>query len=95
MPVLPHIINECIEKINEKKDIKWPEINNKIIENPKCNLVIQINGKKRSIIEINKGLDEQSIIEKLKKDKSVEKYLKGKKIFKTIYIKDKILNFII
>ena len=95
MPVLPHIINECIEKINENKAIKWPEINEKIIENPKCNLVIQINGKKRSIIEINKGLDEQSVIEKSKEDKSVEKYLLGKKIHKTIYIKDKILNFII
>ena len=51
--------------------------------------------KKRSIIEINKGLDEQSVIEKSKEDKSVEKYLLGKKIHKTIYIKDKILNFII
>jgi leucyl-tRNA synthetase len=95
MPVLPHIINECIKKINEEKDVKWPTVNEEFIENPICNIVIQINGKKRSIISVNKGLNEQSIIEKIKEDKSLEKHLAGKKIYKTIYIKDKILNFII
>ena len=80
MPVLPHIINECIEKISEEKEVKWPTIDEKFIDNSKSNMVIQVNGKKRSVISLDKGL---------------EKHLAGKKIYKTIYIKDKILNFII
>ena len=95
MPVLPHIINECIEKISEEKEVKWPTIEEKFIDNSKSNMVIQVNGKKRSVISLDKGLEEQSVIEKVKEDKSLEKHLAGKKIFKTIYIKDKILNFII
>ncbi len=95
MPVLPHIINECIEKISEEKEVKWPTIEEKFIDNSKSNMVIQVNGKKRSVISLDKGLEEQSVIEKVKEDKSLEKHLAGKKIYKTIYIKDKILNFII
>ena len=95
MPVLPHIINECIEKISEEKEVKWPTIEEKFIDNSKSNMVIQVNGKKRSVILLDKGLEEQSVIEKVKEDKSLEKHLAGKKIYKTIYIKDKILNFII
>ena len=95
MPVLPHIINECIEKISEEKEVKWPTIDEKFIDNSKSNMVIQVNGKKRSVILLDKGLEEQSVIEKVKEDKSLEKHLAGKKIYKTIYIKDKILNFII
>ncbi len=95
MPVIPHLISECLEKINEDKKIEWPSIEEKFIESPKSNVVIQINGKKRLVISIDKGLNEQSVIEIIKEEKSLEKHLFGKKILKTIYIKDRIINLII
>ena len=95
LPITPHIANECLEKISNKKDIRWPEIKKEFIENKSSNIVIQINGRKRSIIEVEKGLDENSIINKIKKDKLVNKYIEEKEILKTIYIKKKLINFII
>ena len=95
LPVIPHLANECLEKINENNDIKWPNVNNKFIQNDKSNIVIQINGKKRSVISVEKGLNEKKILEKIKHDKLVDKYIEGKNIFKTIYVQDKILNLII
>ena len=95
IPVIPHLVNECLEKINENNDIKWPNVDNKYIENNESNIVIQINGKKRSIISVEKGLDEEKILKKIKHDKLVDKYIKGKNIFKTIYVQDKIINLII
>ena len=95
LPVIPHLANECLEKINENSDIKWPNVNNKFIKNDKSNIVIQINGKKRSVISVEKGLSEKKILEKIKHDKLVDKYIEGKNIFKTIYVQDKILNLII
>ena len=65
------------------------------IENKSSNIVIQINGRKRSIIEVEKGLDENSIINKIKKDKLVNKYIEEKEILKTIYIKERLINFIV
>ncbi len=96
LPITPHIANECLERIRiSKEDIKWPEITKEFIENKTSKVVIQINGKKRSIIEVEKNLDEDSIINKIKSDKLVDKYIAEKEIFKTIYIKDRIINFII
>ena len=95
LPVIPHLANECLEKIKENNDIKWPDINNKFIQNDKSNIVIQINGKKRSVISVEKGFDEKRILEKIKHDRLVDKYIKGKNIFKTIYVQDKILNLLV
>ncbi len=95
MPVMPHLINECLENICEKKDMIWPNVDKKFIQDDKCNIVIQINGKKRSILLVEKNLGEKIILEKVKNEKSLEKYFAGKKIIKTIYVKDKIINLII
>ncbi len=95
LPVIPHLANECLEKINEKKDIKWPIVNNKFIKNDKSNVVVQVNGKKRAVVSVEKGLNEKKILEQVKHDKLIDKYLEGKDIFKTIYVQDKILNLII
>ena len=95
LPVIPHLANECLEKINEKKDIDWPIVNNKFIKNDKSNVVIQVNGKKRAVVSVEKGLDEKRILEQVKHDKLIDKYVEGKDIFKTIYVQDKILNLII
>ena len=95
MPVIPHITNECLEKINEQKDIGWPNIKNEFIENNVADVVIQVNGKKRSIISIEKNLNEKDILEKIKQDKVIDKYIENKEIFRTIYVKNKIINIIV
>tara|TARA_Y200000002_G_C22437525_1_gene560721 strand:- start:61 stop:753 length:693 start_codon:yes stop_codon:yes gene_type:complete len=95
MPIIPHLANECLESINEKGERIWPDVDNKFIKSDKCNIVVQINGKKRLILIVEKNLEEKKILEKIKNDKSVDKYFSGKKLFKTIYIKDKIINLII
>jgi len=95
MPVIPHIINECLEKIKEKEDVMWPKVDKKFIHSDKCNIVVQINGKKRSLLSVEKNLEEKIIMEKIHNDKSLDKYFLEKKILKTIYIKDKIINLII
>ena len=95
MPVIPHQISECWEKIYNNEEIQWPVVEKSFIETENCNIVIQINGKKRSIISVEKGLDEKSILEKIKTNKQVDKYILNKNLYKTIYIKDKIINLII
>ena len=95
MPVIPHVINECLDVMDEKQHLVWPKVDKKFIQSDKCNIVVQINGKKRSIISVETNLDETKILEKVQNDKSLDKYFSKKKIFKTIYIKDKLINLII
>jgi leucyl-tRNA synthetase len=94
-PVIPHISNECLEKINVKEKISWPIVKKDLIEDDIVNIVVQVNGKKRSIISVEKNLDENILMQKIKQDKLIDKYTENKEIIKTIYVKDKIINVII
>ena len=75
--------------------LKWPTVEKKYLELNEKQIVIQINGKKRNIISVESGLSEKIIIEKINQMKLIEKYTKDKTIIKKIYIKDKIINFIL
>ena len=95
MPVIPHIINECLNKLNFENEIKWPEIDKKYITKEENEIVIQVNGKKRNTILIEKDLAEEIIQKEIKDKKLIEKYLLNKELIKTIYVKNRLINYII
>ena len=95
MPFVPHITNECFEKFKFEKKYKWPEVDKNYLNNDNSKIIIQVNGKKRSIIFTKKDLGEKDIVNEIKEKSLIQKYLDNRKILKTIYIKNKIINFII
>jgi len=95
IPVMPHLANECLISLKIRNPIKWPIVEKKYLESNEKQIVIQVNGKKRNIISIESGISEDNLIKKINQMKLIEKYTKDKNIFKTIYVKDKIINFII
>ncbi|MDC3179859.1 leucine--tRNA ligase [Candidatus Pelagibacter sp.] len=95
-PVIPHFSNECLERLKQSaENIKWPEIDPKYLEEETINIVIQINGKKRKVFSVNKLIDKETLIKNIKNDEQIQKYVDNKEILKTIYIENKLINFII
>ena len=94
-PVLPHLISECLSELEVKNTSFWPEINTKYLEEKSVNIVIQINGKKRDLINCDKDISEEELFEKIKAKEGLRKYFEGKQIIKKIYVKNKIVNFIL
>ena len=95
MPVIPHFSNECIELLKSKSIVEWPEINKQLLIEENINFVIQINGKKRTILNANKDISEEDLFELIKKDKIADKYLKNVKINKIIFIENRLMNILI
>ena len=94
LPFTPHLANECLELLDCKTVNQWPEIDKKnTLEEIK--FAIQINGKTRDIINIERNLVESEIHKIINKNPKTEKYFKDKKIIKTIFVRDKIINYII
>ena len=93
-PVMPHISNECLDKLNCKNDIKWPEVSKEILENETIVLVIQINGKKKYTIEVEKDIDEETATKKINEANLLEKHNNTKKFTRTIYVKNRLINYI-
>ena len=93
-PILPHFANECLSMI-KAKNFKWPEYDTSMLKEETINVVIQINGKKRGLIQTKPNIAEEKLFEIIKNDEKIMKYFDQKKIKKKIYIKDKLLNIII
>ncbi len=95
IPFTPHLALECLSLFNYKNTNTWPTINYKIFKNAKTNLVIQVNGKTRDVISVKKDMSEKEIYGIVLKSSKAKKYIIDKKISKTIFIKNKIINYII
>ena len=93
IPFTPHLAHECLESLNCKNIDIWPEINSNEIGEIK--FAIQVNGKTRDIITIQKDLKEEQIDKIIRKDSKARKFIEKKEIYKTIFVKGKIINYII
>jgi leucyl-tRNA synthetase len=94
---IPYIANECWEKITGKQDIglqEWPKIDASFLHKDNFAIVIQINGKKRAIINATSNESEESILSKSLAIKNIQVILDKKIIEKKFFIKNKLLNIV-
>ncbi|WP_440653298.1 leucine--tRNA ligase [Candidatus Pelagibacter sp. HIMB1542] len=94
-PVLPHFSNECLGMFENKEEIKWPTYEEKFLETDMTTIVIQINGKKKGLHKTKKNLEEADLLKEIEKSLKFTKILNNENIKRKIYIKNKIINFII
>ena len=94
LPFVPHIASECLQNLKSNKSNKWPEIRSVKKDDSKIKIIVQTNGKTRDVIEL-KRIDKNKIIDFVSKETKVKKFLVGKSIIKHVYVKDKLINFVI
>lgn len=95
-PFAPHISDEIWTIFKNKNSINiatWPKYDESKVVEGVVKIGIQINGKLRGEIEVSVDKTEKEIIDQAKK--IVKNYLEDKVIKKTIYIKGKIISFVI
>ena len=90
-----NLSNECLEEINEKTIKNWPKADKKFLTSSKNIIVIQINGKKKHIIEAANNIEEEDLLKQVKSENKLKNILEDKDIIKTIYIKNKLINLIV
>ena len=93
----PFMCEELWSRLGNRYSIHrstWPQIDESVLADKFVTIAVQINGKLRGTIKIRKGSNESEVIEKAKEEDNVSKYLTSREK-KTIYIKDKIVNFVI
>jgi leucyl-tRNA synthetase len=95
IPFVPHLSHECLEQLGEKNINVWPAFDSGLSVEEKIKIAIQINGKTKEIIEIKKDLDEKNVINETKKIKKINDQLSKAEIKKTIFVKNKIINYLI
>ena len=99
-PISPHISEFLwdhfdMDNLMQPIESSWPEVQEKLLEVSEFELAIQINGKLRGKVFANINLEQDEIEKIARSVDNVSSNLDGKNIKKTIYIKGKIINFVI
>ena len=94
-PIIPHFSNECLENLNVTNQIEWPKVDLSKIKEENINIVIQLNGKKKSNMVTKKDIKEEELIEMIKDDIKMKRHLDGKKIIKKFFVKNRLINILI
>ena len=95
-PIIPHFTSECFENLKLKpQDIEWPIVEKNKIQSDTINFVVQLNGKKRANINTKVNINEKELLEMILKDKKLEKMFIGKKIEKSFFVKNRLINILV
>ena len=93
-PFIPHFSNECLKSINEDQ-INWPKVSKEDLVEEEINFVVQVNGKKRSVIKVKRDIIEKDVLEKIKLNQEIKNFIKNQEIKKTIFVPNRLVNIII
>ena len=97
-PFAPHISEELWQQLGQDESVhtsKWPAYDEKYLVQDTMTVVIQVNGKLRGAIQVPTDTLEVKVVEAAKVDEKVAAHLTDQTIRKTIYVPDKLVNFVI
>ena len=97
-PFMPHLSEEIWTSLGKNSELtfsSWPKFNPNLVKLDMRTIGVQVNGKRRSEIEIYDEDSESTVLKKAKDDKKVLSHIEGKVIIKEIYIKNKIVNIVV
>ncbi len=97
-PMTPHLAEECWSIIGHNSILsgqKWPEFDKNYIIDELASIVIQVNGKKRAVIEIENDAEQDEVLRQLKTIKNTQIPDDLSNIRKIIFVKNKILNIVL
>lgn len=97
-PFAPFVSEELWSELGSEKSVhqeKWPTFDPSALATSSVTLIVQVNGKVRDKVEIEKGLAEEEVSRLVLDRPKIQSYTKGKKVQKSIYVKEKILNLVV
>ncbi|MFT5179530.1 MAG: leucyl-tRNA synthetase [Candidatus Paceibacteria bacterium] len=97
-PFAPHITEEIWSNLGEKNSIhkeSFPSFDESKIEDSIVSIVVQVNGKVRDSISVERNTPETEILEMIHDNTSIQKWVEGKEIKKTIFVENKLINLVV
>jgi leucyl-tRNA synthetase len=97
-PIAPFLSEELWERLGGPFSIHqqhWPTFDPRLLLDEMIVVPIQINGKLRSRIEVAANAREDEVTEKALLSPGVQKYIRDKRVTKTIYLPGKLLNIVV
>ena len=97
-PITPHLSQHLWWQLNQDSlivDAQWPEAKEEMLEEDVMKIVIQVNGKLRSEIDVDPDVQEEEIKKIALEDENTKKHISDSKIKKIIYVPEKLINIVL
>ncbi len=97
-PFVPHLSEEFWSLLGHSETITyqpWPQFDESLIQLDEVTIAVQVNGKLRANINIAKDSDEKDVISEAMSLENVKKFTSDGNIVKTIYVPNRLLNFVV
>ena len=97
-PFVPHLAEELWSLLGNKNSLayeNWPDYDEQLTQTDEVTVVVQVNGKLRANITLAKDSDETTAAAAALALEKVENYTSKGSIVKTIYIPNRLLNFVV
>ena len=97
-PFVPHLSEEFWSLLGHSETItyqSWPHFDDNLMQLDEVTITVQVNGKLRANINIAKDLDEKDVISEAMSLENVEKFTSQGNVVKTIYVPNRLLNFVV
>jgi leucyl-tRNA synthetase len=98
-PVAPHIAEEIHEIITGRpgdlQSMPWPKYDASLLQNETLNVVVQINGKTKETLSVTQGAGEEEVKQLALQSERVQTTLGGKEIKRTVFVQDRLINFVV
>jgi len=97
-PYAPHLAEELWAALGHDRSIfyaSWPKYDATLAAAGDVEVVVQVNGRVRGRVTVNRGASEAEVVARALQDESVRKFVNSKPVRKTVYVQDRLLNFVV
>ena len=97
-PFAPHMTEQIWHELGHKNFLsleKWPTYDESKTLDDTVEIAVQVNGKLRATITVNKDISKDDALKTAKEDQRVAESINGKTIIKEIFVPGKIVNVVV
>ena len=97
-PIAPHLTEEWWHRFGEKGflvESSWPTFDPELATTPRVTLVVQVNGRVRGRLDVDRGAMEEEALALARSDERIRPWLEGKQLTRAVFVPNRLLNLVV
>ena len=97
-PIAPHLTEDWWAKLGGERSLlqtRWPAFDPELATSPRVTLVVQVNGRVRGRLDLERGAEESEAVSRAREDEKIRPWVEGKALSRIVYVPDRLLNLVV
>ncbi len=94
-PIVPHITETVWKALGNTEQMTWPTVDERALVRDEIELIVQVNGKKRSAINVAADASNEEIEAEALADENVQRFTEGNTVRKCIVVPGRLVNIVV